>query len=107
MTSTEENANAEMPTPSAIVLAAAAPNPFNPRTELSFELADDVEVSLRVFDLRGRCVAILAGGRLVAGRHRVTWTGTDAHGRALPSGTYLARLETEMAVRTQKLMLVR
>ncbi len=65
----------------------AHPNPFNPRTKISFGLARDGHVSLRVFDIRGRLVATLVNGRVAAGSHDVEFDGD-----ALASGVYLLRL---------------
>lgn len=84
------------------------PNPFNPRTVVSFEIRTAGPAELAVFDLRGRLVRTLAEGDLAAGRHEAVWDGTDQRGRALASGVYFARLrETGGAVATRKLMLVR
>jgi hypothetical protein len=85
----------------------AAPNPFNPRTTLGFALGRGGDVQLEVLDLMGRRVAQLVAEPLAAGRHEVTWDGRDRAGRPLPSGTYLARLQTPDGVATGKLVLAR
>ena len=71
----------------------AYPNPFNPRTTISFELRDAGFVSLDVFDITGRAVG--ANGRsplqnrwMSSGYHEIVW---DASG--VSSGVYLVRLE--------------
>lgn len=51
----------------------AHPNPFNPATTVTFDLPDDAEVSLTVFDVLGRKVADLAGGEMRAGSYSVRW----------------------------------
>lgn len=93
--------------PAAARPLAAAPNPFNPRTTVSFSLAAAGEVALRVFDVRGRCVRALAGGWHAAGPHAVAWDGTDGRGAALASGTYLCALETTSGRQVARVMLVR
>ena len=76
------------------VALAAVPNPFNARTVLSFDLPAASVVSLRVYDLSGRLAAVLLDRQpALAGRNDVTWSGIDDAGRALPSGTYVYRLE--------------
>jgi len=82
-----------IPTASALALVAPAPNPFNPRTELRFALPCPAHVRLTVHDVAGRRLRTVLDGFRPAGEHRVVWDGTDAGGRALPSGTYLIRLE--------------
>ena len=84
----------------------AAPNPFNPRTEIRFTLPAGGEVELTVFDVRGRAVRTLVSETLSAGPHAVTWDGRDRTGRAQPSGVYLALLEAGPVRLTQRLTLV-
>jgi hypothetical protein len=71
-----------------------APNPFNPRTSIRFDLPHAVDVTLTVHDLQGRTVRVLASGHHLAGLHQVAWDGLNNAGRAAPSGTYLVRLAT-------------
>jgi len=83
------------------------PNPFNPRTKLSYELATDQFVVLEIFDIQGRRVSVLEAGNKPAGSHQLIWSGTDDQGRVLPSGIYHALLRTNGQAHTQKLTLVR
>jgi hypothetical protein len=88
--------------PEEFVMRAAYPNPFNPSTTISYELPRAGNISLRVFDLLGREVAVLAEGFSAEGTHQVRF---DASG--LASGVYFARLEAGDFVQTRKLMLLR
>jgi len=93
--------------PAGIALAPPAPNPFNPRTRVSFDLDSPGRVTLAVFDLQGRLVKTLCEGELRAGRHDVPWTGRDERGRRVAGGPYLLRLEVaERGVLTRKVVLV-
>jgi hypothetical protein len=85
----------------------AAPNPFNPRTELSFAVPTGGPVRLEIFAADGRLVRSLVDETLPVGLHRRAWLGDDDTGRAVPSGTYLARVRTEGGAVVSKLMLVR
>ena len=94
-------------TPAAdLRLLPAHPNPFNPRTKLSFDLPHDGRVHLAVYDVGGRLVRILSDGPLPAGRHQVTWSGVDEAGRPVATGAYLLRLRqgTHTAVQRVTLM---
>lgn len=93
--------------PGAVALHPVAPNPFNPRMTVTFDLPQPERVSITIHDLRGRRVATLVEAAGVAGRQAVTWMGVDERGEPLPSGTYLVRLATASAVRTVKAVLVR
>ncbi|MBD3220297.1 glycosyl hydrolase [bacterium] len=95
-------------TPDALALdLRAAPNPFNPLTELRFALPTGGAVTLEILDVRGRRVAVPLRTELPAGEHRVRWDGRDETGRTLPSGVYLARLAAGGMTVTEKLMLAR
>jgi hypothetical protein len=69
------------------------PNPFNPVTHISFNVAVSGLTALRVYDGAGRLVAVLADGHMEPGLHTRSWNGRDLEGRALPSGVYYYRLE--------------
>jgi hypothetical protein len=84
------------------------PNPFNPQTEVRFDLKEAGAVTLAVYDVAGRLVCRLATAEyLEAGPHAVAWDGRDASGRDVPSGVYIARLATARGVASGTMMLVR
>jgi FlgD Ig-like domain len=82
------------------------PNPFNPTTRLSFQLPERGQASLRVYDVTGRLVATLAEGVLEAGKHAVSWEGTDAAGRRVASGIYFCRLASGEREASRKVVLL-
>ncbi len=78
-------------------LLGAMPNPFLPRTRISFQLSPAAAaepVRLDVFDLEGRRVCRLVDGVLDAGTHVVAWNGHSEKGEPAQSGVYFARLQT-------------
>jgi hypothetical protein len=93
--------------PKTVRLLPNVPNPFNPKTVLSYEMAQPGYAELTIFDARGRRVVTLLDGNLPTGAGTVEWDGRDAMGRALPSGSYLATLETNEGRTSRKLMLTR
>jgi hypothetical protein len=84
-----------------------SPNPFNPRTTIRFDLAQDSLINLDIFDIRGRCVRRLHRGRLPAGAHEIVWDGYHDNGEQAASGIYFYRLEGCGAVETRKMTLVK
>jgi hypothetical protein len=96
---------AAVPLPAAALRLQASPNPFNPATVLSFELAAPGPVTLAVYGIDGRLVATLAEGQHAQGRHQVTWDGTDARGQRVASGVWFARLAGAEGTVTRKLAL--
>jgi hypothetical protein len=97
----------ETAVPAGISLAANYPNPFNPATTLSYELARPAKVSLDVFDGKGRKVRTIEDGFAHAGRHESRWDGRNDAGLPVPSGMYVFKLESDGAVLQRKAMLVR
>ena len=93
--------------PGALHLAQNAPNPFNPRTDISFTLERAGHVRLGVYDLKGQLVATLADREFTAGAHRLTWNGLSDRGDAMPTGLYLYRVFGDGGAQTRKMMLVR
>ncbi|RKZ18362.1 hypothetical protein DRQ50_04065 [bacterium] len=84
------------------------PNPFNPRTELFFELSVAASVDLEIFDLRGRLVRrLLAGESRSGGTQRISWDGLDEGGHPLASAVYLARVRAGTYTGHAKLVIVR
>ncbi len=84
---------ADRDVPAPVRLLGAAPNPFNPRTTVSFSLDRARAIDLGVYDLRGLRLKTLARATWPAGVSAVAWDGADEQGRAMPSGVYLLRLE--------------
>lgn len=78
------------------------PNPFNPTTEITYDLAGSADVSLVVFDLLGREVVSLVHGTQDAGRYTVNFNATG-----LPSGMYFYRLQTAEFTDMKKMMLLK
>ena len=90
-------------TPKSFRLNQNFPNPFNPTTQIVFDLPQESKVTLEVFDISGHKVATLAKGLKEAGRYHVVF---DAHN--LASGVYIYRLATDKGfVQSKKMMLIR
>jgi hypothetical protein len=68
------------------------PNPFNPTTEIHFNLAQQANVTLVVYNLIGQVVRTLYDGVYSTGAYKATWDGLDQDGRRMASGLYLYRL---------------
>lgn len=103
----QATAAGDRPVTDRSALRGAHPNPFNPRTEIRFDVARSGPVLLEIFDVRGRKVARLADRPMDAGSHRVAWDGTGIDGRAVASGTYFVRFVTADGVDVSKAVLVK
>lgn len=82
------------------------PNPFNPRTEIRFELDAPGPYQIEIYDTAGRRVRAF-GGTGAAGVNSVRWDGLDALGAAVGSGVYHYRLVVDGVEATRRMVLVR
>jgi len=73
-------------------LLPAYPNPFNPRTNIRFSLAEAGPAQLTVHDIAGRRVATLLDTHLTAGEHNLEWDGRGSDDEKLASGVYFINL---------------
>ena len=87
-----ETAVEDLPPPASSRVAGIHPNPFNPSTTISYELAEGSRVDLAVYNARGERIRTLVSTFVPAGRHDVTWQGRHDDGRAAASGAYFVRL---------------
>jgi hypothetical protein len=88
-------------------LAAAWPNPFTERTNLSFNLDRAASVSLDIVDVQGRRVRSLTSSDFPAGASRLIWDGRNQSGRPAPSGVYFAVLRSDGQRRSRRIVLAR
>ena len=78
------------------------PNPFNPVTVISYQLAVNSIVTVRVFDLLGREIATLVNEQKPAGSYTVQWDATH-----FGSGVYFYKLQAGKYSDTKKLVLTK
>ena len=80
------------------------PNPFNPVTSITFDVAIMDEVSLIVYDLTGKEVATLVSGTYTPGKYNVVWNAVNNAGDGIVSGMYIYRyISSEKAI-TRKML---
>ncbi len=78
------------------------PNPFNPTTVIAYTIPDAAKVTLSVFDITGRQVALVENGLKAAGRHEIVFGAGN-----LPSGCYFYTIRAGSFLATKKLMVVK
>jgi len=88
-------------------LLRATPNPFNPRTSLSYRVEAAGDVQLTVYNLRGQRVRTLFEGPRQAGGYEAIWDGSDSQGNAMSSGVYFVRLTQPGKETVERVALVR
>ena len=78
------------------------PNPFNPSTKINYSVPEAGNVKLAVYNIVGEEVAVLVNGYTEAGHFNVSFDASN-----LPSGVYLYKLQSDNAVQTKKMMLLK
>ena len=85
-----------------IILGQNYPNPFNPSTKIEFEILQDAEVEVVVYNLTGKEIEILHQGFLPSGIYKFDFDGSE-----LPSGIYLYKVSTPQFTQTKKMILAK
>jgi len=93
--------------PETISLSSNYPNPFNPSTHFSVQVAKESIVNLNVFNIIGQKVKTLHSGLLEAGIHNFTWDGRDEQGKEMETGVYLYILSSNGHKEIRKMTLLR
>lgn len=83
------------------------PNPFNPATEISFSLPQQLAVTLEIFNLAGQRVTTLIDRDMPAGDYVIPWDGTDSGGARVSTGVYFYRLTAGDFVESRKMLLLK
>jgi hypothetical protein len=88
--------------PNGFVLSQNYPNPFNPSTKISYSVASEQFVTIKIYDFIGNEVTTLINQTKPAGVYEVTFDASN-----LPSGTYFYTLRSSEFTSTKKMMLIR
>ena len=83
------------------------PNPFNPITSLRYDLPEQAQVKLTVYDLIGREVTQLVNATQETGFKSVLWDATDSYGKCVSAGVYLYQIRTNKYIQTKKMVLLK
>lgn len=103
-TAVENNFSRELPV--TLRLLGNYPNPFNPETTITFEVAASTPASLRIYNIQGQLIKKIFEENIAAGRHQMPWNGTNDLGVKVASGIYVSVLRFGAATISRKLMLV-
>jgi hypothetical protein len=92
--------------PTSYALRQNYPNPFNPTTVIEYDIPEDGDVKLTVFNILGQAVKVLHQGRLLAGSYQIVWDSTNEQGRLVPAGVYIYHLQAGRFSSTRKMILL-
>ena len=88
------------------------PNPFNPETWIPFQLSQDAEVRLTIYDVTGKTVRKMELGHLTAGSYSqieraIYWDGKTERGEDVSSGTYFYQIQAGGYTETRKMVILK
>ena len=98
--------------PTQTQLLANHPNPFNPEAWIPFELSQDTEVTITIYDAAGKLIRTLELGHLPAGNYIETgkalyWDGKTKNGELVSSGTYFYQIQAGDYSETRKMLILK
>lgn len=95
------------PLPENYQLSQNFPNPFNPETEISYQLPEATQVTIVIYNMRGQKIRTLADRVQPVGCYVVRWNGRDETGTAVASGVYFYMLRAGQFNDMKKMILLR
>ena len=97
-------------TPEKFRLLQNFPNPFNPDTQIRFDVPDKgekVKIAIEIYNNLGQRVRTLSNREYEAGFHQLTWDGKNDYNQQLVSGVYFLLLKNKFYVKTQKMLMLK
>ena len=83
------------------------PNPFNPTTDIYFNLDESADVKLSIYNIRGQLVEVIADEYFRKGEYSINWNGTDKAGKPVGSGVYFYRLICDEDIIDGKMLMLK
>lgn len=99
--------DSELGLPESFALHSNFPNPFNPETTIRFDIPNQSNVSLAIYDILGKKIAELADTDYNAGYYQLRWNGRDSRGQIVPAGVYFYRIQADNFTQTNKMILLK
>ena len=93
--------------PTVFALSQNYPNPFNPSTTIKYQIANDANVNLVIYNLQGQSIRTLVAKEQKAGYYSVVWDGRTEAGQTVSSGLYLYRVQAGSFVATHKMLMIK
>ena len=105
VTFTAEDGGGTPDIPFVTKLENAYPNPFNPNTNIRYQLKEAGDVKIDIFNARGQLVRSFSRTHDAAGYYQINWDGRDSSGKAVSSGVYQYRMSSGKYRSTKKMVL--
>jgi flagellar hook assembly protein FlgD len=83
------------------------PNPFNPATQIEYQIASSGHVKIQIFNITGELVNTITNTEQSAGKYIVNWNGRDSDSKPVTSGVYIYRVMFGNSVLSKKMLLLK
>ena len=93
--------------PNSFALHDNYPNPFNPKTQIRFNLPQRNNVNIIIYNMLGQKVKVFSMINTPAGTHSITWNAANQNGQPLSAGVYLYQMISKDFVQTRKMVLLK
>ncbi len=88
-------------------LYTAYPNPFNPTTTISFDIAENDYVKIEIYNIKGQKIKALVNKEMPTGKYQIVWDGTDDNNKTVNSGVYFCKMQLPSHFEINKLVMVK
>ena len=83
------------------------PNPFNPKTTISFEIAEKGKTAVEIYNVKGQKVKTLLKENLEVGTHSIVWDGKNDNKQQVASGMYFYKISVNGKQKTNKMLMLK
>ena len=99
--------NIDKQMPSIYTLHQNFPNPFNPTTQINYEMPEDALVKVVIFDVMGRKVKTLMNESQSSGYHSLLWDATNDMDESISAGMYIYTIQARNYRSSKKMVLLK
>ena len=102
--------NKQTSTPKNFKLHQNHPNPFNPTTNITYDLppgSGQYQVTIKIYDIQGRLIKVLKKSKQSPGRYTVQWNGIDQSGQKVANGLYIYSIQAGQFTSSDKMLLLK
>ena len=83
------------------------PNPFNPTTTITYDVPEETNVQIRIYDIRGQLVRVLTDENHAPGQYQIVWDARNEQGLPVVTGLYIYTMRSGDFVETNKMILMK
>ena len=93
--------------PTVFALHQNYPNPFNPTTQIRYDLPEDANVNITIYDIMGRSIRSLVNSKQIAGYRSIQWNATNNLGEPVSAGMYIYTIQAGEFRQVRKMVLLK